>query len=75
MGHPGRPGEQGGQSFVAFYLNDGLIDAAVAVDRGKDLRRTIPLIKARVPVDLRELRDETVDLRTLVREGAAQGSA
>jgi 3-phenylpropionate/trans-cinnamate dioxygenase ferredoxin reductase subunit len=51
--------------FVAFYLNEGRIDAAVAIDRGKDLRRAIPLIRARQRVDPSRLRDEAVDLRDL----------
>ena len=34
------------RNFVAFYRKDGRILAAVAVNRGKDLRRSIPLIKA-----------------------------
>jgi 3-phenylpropionate/trans-cinnamate dioxygenase ferredoxin reductase subunit len=53
------------RSFVAFYIKDGLVDAAVAVNRSKDLRRTIPLIKARAPVDPAILQDEDVDLKKL----------
>jgi len=53
------------RKFVAFYVKDGLVDAAVAVNRGKDLRRTIPLIKARRPIEPSMLRDEDVDLKTL----------
>jgi len=54
-----------GRSFVAFYCTDGRVLAAVAVNRGTDLRRTIPLIKARRPVDPAKLRDPDIDLRTL----------
>ena len=54
-----------GRSFVAFYCTDGRVLAAVAVNRGNDLRRTIPLIKARRPVDRVKLRDPDIDLRTL----------
>jgi len=50
--------------FVGFYLNAGRIDAVVAVNRGKDLRRAMPLIKARSTVDPRQLEDEEVDLRS-----------
>jgi hypothetical protein len=52
--------------FVACYVNDGRIDAAVALNRAKDLRRVMPLIKARRPVDLEQLGDEGVDLRSLL---------
>jgi 3-phenylpropionate/trans-cinnamate dioxygenase ferredoxin reductase subunit len=66
-------GSMADRSFVAFYINDGRVDAAVAINRGKDLRRAIPLIKTRVPVDPRSLRDEAVDLRKL--PATAQGPA
>jgi 3-phenylpropionate/trans-cinnamate dioxygenase ferredoxin reductase subunit len=55
------------RSFVAFYMNGGLVDAAVAVNRGKELRRSMPVIKARRPVDPAKLRDEDADLKTLAR--------
>ena len=35
------------------------------VNRAKDVRRMTPIIKARHPVDLQRLADETVDLRAL----------
>jgi 3-phenylpropionate/trans-cinnamate dioxygenase ferredoxin reductase subunit len=50
-------------SFLACYVNKGRIDAAVALNRGKDLRRIIPLIKARRVVNLEALQDDRVDLR------------
>lgn len=53
-------------SGIVFYLRGPRIDAAVAVNRGKDLRRIMPLIKARATVDPRQLGDEGVDLRSLV---------
>jgi hypothetical protein len=40
--------------------------AAVAVNRGKDLRRSMRLIKAQRPVDATKLQDPDVDLRALV---------
>ena len=57
------------RNFVAFYRQDERILAAVAVNRGKDLRRSIPLIRAREPVDANLLCDLGVDLRALA-EGA-----
>lgn len=52
-------------SFLACYVNDGGIDAAVGLNRGKDVRRVMPLIRSRRAVDLDRLRDESVDLRQL----------
>jgi 3-phenylpropionate/trans-cinnamate dioxygenase ferredoxin reductase subunit len=51
---------------LAFYVNDHRINAVVALNRGKDLRRAMPLIKERALVDAAELEDEGVDLRTLL---------
>jgi 3-phenylpropionate/trans-cinnamate dioxygenase ferredoxin reductase subunit len=59
-------GRLGLDGFLACYVNDGRIDAAVALNRAKELRRVMPLIKARRPVDLEQLRDESVDLRSLL---------
>jgi 3-phenylpropionate/trans-cinnamate dioxygenase ferredoxin reductase subunit len=53
------------RDFVAFYRKDERILAAVAVNRGRDLRRSIPLIKAREQIDAATLCDLAVDLRTL----------
>jgi 3-phenylpropionate/trans-cinnamate dioxygenase ferredoxin reductase subunit len=53
------------RTFVAFYVNEGRIDAVVGVNRGKEVRRAMPLIQARTAVDPRELADEGVDLRWL----------
>ena len=52
-------------NFIAFYLSQGRIDAVVAMNRGKDVRRVMPLIKARVTVDPCQLGDDSVDLRSL----------
>jgi 3-phenylpropionate/trans-cinnamate dioxygenase ferredoxin reductase subunit len=53
------------RNFVAFYRQDGRILAAVAVNRGRDLRRSMRLIKAQRPVDAARLCDLDVDLREL----------
>ena len=53
-------------SFLAFYINDGRIDAVVGLNRAKDVRRAIPLIKARRKLNLGQLQDESIDLRSLV---------
>ena len=52
-------------SYLACYVNGGRIDAAVGLNRGKDVRRVMPLIRSRRAVDLEQLRDEGVDLRSL----------
>jgi 3-phenylpropionate/trans-cinnamate dioxygenase ferredoxin reductase subunit len=52
-------------TFLAFYINDDRIDAVVGLNRGKDVRRAIPLIKARRTLNLRQLEDESIDLRSL----------
>jgi hypothetical protein len=46
-------------------MNHGRIDAVVGLNRAKDVRRVMPLIKSRRAVNLDRLRDEGVDLRTL----------
>jgi 3-phenylpropionate/trans-cinnamate dioxygenase ferredoxin reductase subunit len=54
------------RNFVAFYRKDERVLAAVAVNRGKDLRRSMRLIKAQRAVDVTKLQDPDVDLRALV---------
>ena len=51
---------------VVFYMQEQRIAAAVAFNRGRDVQRVMPLIKARVQVDPATLRDENVDLRSLM---------
>jgi 3-phenylpropionate/trans-cinnamate dioxygenase ferredoxin reductase subunit len=52
-------------SFLAFYINDGRIDAVVGLNRAKEVRRAIPLIKARRKLNLAQVEDESIDLRSL----------
>jgi hypothetical protein len=40
------------RSYLACYVNGGRIDAAVGLNRAKDVRRIMPLIKSRRAVDL-----------------------
>jgi 3-phenylpropionate/trans-cinnamate dioxygenase ferredoxin reductase subunit len=58
------------RKFLAFYLADGRVESAVAINQGRDLRRTLPIIKARVAVDPQRLADPAVDLRTLAPASA-----
>jgi 3-phenylpropionate/trans-cinnamate dioxygenase ferredoxin reductase subunit len=60
------------RNFLAFYLNQGRLDAVVALNRGKDIRQVMPLIKARGIVDPVQLADEAVDLRALARVSGVQ---
>jgi 3-phenylpropionate/trans-cinnamate dioxygenase ferredoxin reductase component len=52
-------------NFLACYINNGRVDAAVGLNRARDIRRILPLIRSRASVDLDRLQDESVDLRTV----------
>lgn len=54
------------RNFVGFYLKDNRIGAAVAMNRGKDVRLAMPLIQAGVRVEADKLADESVKLRSLI---------
>jgi 3-phenylpropionate/trans-cinnamate dioxygenase ferredoxin reductase component len=59
------------RDFVAFYRKDGRVLAAVALNRGRELRRSKGMIKAQHRVEAARLSDPAVDLRELVdAEGA-----
>jgi 3-phenylpropionate/trans-cinnamate dioxygenase ferredoxin reductase subunit len=60
----GRPGER---AFLAFYLHEGRVDAVAGMNRGKEIRRAMPLIRSRRLVDPRQLADEDIDLRSLAQ--------
>jgi 3-phenylpropionate/trans-cinnamate dioxygenase ferredoxin reductase subunit len=53
------------RSFTAFYLQEGVLRSVLSINRQRDVRRSMPLIKASVRPDPAALRDEDVDLRTL----------
>ncbi|MGH2674813.1 MAG: NAD(P)/FAD-dependent oxidoreductase [Actinomycetota bacterium] len=53
------------RDFVAFYRNDGVILAALGLNRAGDVRRAMKLIGKRVTSDPMRLRDQDVDLRAL----------
>ncbi len=63
------------KNFIAFFVNTGRVDAAIALNRGKDMRRAMPLIKARRVIDPRQLGDDDVDLRSLVAVGPDPASS
>jgi len=67
-------GEPRSRHFLGFYLKDGIVRAAVGLNRGGDpedsetdgeLKVAADLIRGRVPVDPAVLAKETTDLRSL----------
>ena len=66
-------GQLDGGSYAVFYLNSGVLDAVVGLNNARDVRRAIPLIKARRPVEPDQLRDENVDLRSMVQAPTPSG--
>ena len=54
------------RSFTGFYLAGGVLRSVVSVNRQRDVRRAMPLVKAAIRPDPAQLRDEDVDLRTLL---------
>jgi 3-phenylpropionate/trans-cinnamate dioxygenase ferredoxin reductase subunit len=57
------------RDFCAFYLKDGVLLAALGLNRGKEVRRAMKLISAAARPDTTALRDEDVDLRSLAATG------
>ena len=55
------------RSFIALYVEGELVNAAIAMNRGRDIAATRRLIERRVPVDPAKLRDEDVPLKDLLR--------
>jgi 3-phenylpropionate/trans-cinnamate dioxygenase ferredoxin reductase component len=69
-------GDPAGRKFLGFYLKDGVVRAAMGLDRGGDpedpkgdseLAVVAGLIRDRVPADPGRLADESVDLKRLAR--------
>ncbi len=69
-------GDPASRKFLGFYLKDGVVRAAVGLDRGGDpedpkggseLAVVANLIRSRVPADPGRLADEAVDLEHLAR--------
>ena len=55
------------QKFTAFFMDDGLVLAALVVNRFRDLRPTRTLIGQKMRVDEKQLADESTDLKQLVK--------
>jgi len=60
------------RSFAAFYLLGGRVQAVVSLDRPSDVRDAMPLIAAGGAADAAKLRDEDVDLASLIRMSAGR---
>jgi 3-phenylpropionate/trans-cinnamate dioxygenase ferredoxin reductase component len=60
-------GSLGERDFIAFYVKDRRVTAAVGMNRGRDVHRAMELIKARAVVKTKQLRDDDFDLRKLAR--------
>jgi 3-phenylpropionate/trans-cinnamate dioxygenase ferredoxin reductase component len=54
------------RSFCAFFLEDGVLRAAVSMNHPRDVRRSMRLIRDRARPDPARLRDPDADLRELV---------
>jgi 3-phenylpropionate/trans-cinnamate dioxygenase ferredoxin reductase subunit len=62
-----RGGRLQDRKFVAFFMRSGVIQATVSMNYPRDVRRSLDLIKNRVPIfDKQSLKNPEVDLRTLV---------
>ena len=59
-------GDVAGRKFTAFYLKDGRLRAALALNRFKDIRPSRELIKLGVAVEAAKLRDDGVELKSLI---------
>jgi 3-phenylpropionate/trans-cinnamate dioxygenase ferredoxin reductase subunit len=59
------------RAFTAFYVEGGRMRAALTVNRFRDIAPSRQLIRQRVPVDTKQLRDEDVELRSLLVQPAS----
>lgn len=61
-------GSVGDRDFTAFYLQDGRVRSVLSIGRPRDVRRGMRVIKAQVRPDPALLRDEDVDVASLLPE-------
>lgn len=59
-------GDPASASYIAFYLMDGWVRAALAVNRPRELVTLKKLVSAPTPPDVSHLNDETVPLKSLL---------
>ena len=62
-------GDVEARRFTAFYLRQGRLEAALAINRPRDIRAARELIQARAALDPERLADESQDLRSLLPQG------
>jgi 3-phenylpropionate/trans-cinnamate dioxygenase ferredoxin reductase subunit len=62
-------GNLAGRRFIAFYLAEGRLEGALSINLGRDLRRAIPVIKAKAAMDPSALADPAVDVRSATLGG------
>ncbi|MCS7275580.1 MAG: FAD-dependent oxidoreductase [Dehalococcoidia bacterium] len=62
-------GDVEARRFTAFYLRQGRLEAALAINRPRDIRAARELIQARAVLDPERLADESQDLRSLLPQG------
>ncbi len=62
------------RNFVGFYVKDGLVDAVIGMNRGREVRRAAGIIQSRQPADTAALRDEDTDLKQLSQSLSRQGA-
>jgi 3-phenylpropionate/trans-cinnamate dioxygenase ferredoxin reductase component len=53
------------RDFIGLYVKDGIVVAVVGMNRGRDVRRAMPLIRQRAVADPSQLANDDLDLRTL----------
>jgi 3-phenylpropionate/trans-cinnamate dioxygenase ferredoxin reductase component len=63
------------RDFVAFFLLDGRLAGAFALNRGGEIMLTKELLARRIAVDANRLRDEDFDLSSLVAEDVCEDAA
>jgi 3-phenylpropionate/trans-cinnamate dioxygenase ferredoxin reductase subunit len=59
------------RAFTAFYMKDGRLRAALTVNRFKDIAPSRQLIRQAISIDPKRLRDEDVELRSLIPQPAS----
>lgn len=59
-------GDLDARDAIAFYVRDEIPVAAVALNRGRDMRRALGILKRAQPVSVAALADDDTDLRTLL---------
>jgi 3-phenylpropionate/trans-cinnamate dioxygenase ferredoxin reductase component len=61
-------GDPADEAYSAFFVRDGLVRAAFAVNRGEDVTAAGELISAALPIGVEVLRDPTTDLMEVLEE-------